>query len=212
MIISTVSYKGGTGKTTVAVNLAVYFAKLGKSVLLIDADKGNALKWSGLRPETAAPVMAVMLNEPAALRNNINNLSDKADVVIIDGTPAINEITAVVMLVSDIVIFPIKPSAFDVWAFDDHLLPKIKDVKAMKPELETAILLNHVDARQKLAVEVTEFFTEYAIPLLTSRLGYRAVYQNSILTGFGALEMKNKIARDEVNALGQEIRLNLLIK
>jgi len=206
MIISTVSLKGGVGKTTAAINLAVYFSKLNNSVLLIDADKnGNALKWSGIRDNQGTPITTVSMPSAAALRANINNLIVGYDIVIIDGTPAINEIANTIMLLSDLALFPIQASPLDLWAFDEKFVPKFQEIKILKPDLLGLILLNNIDSRTSLSNEIQEAVEAYEIPVLKAKLSDRIVYRDSIAYGLSALEYKDKKAVQEVNNLGVEI-------
>lgn len=210
MIISTVSLKGGSGKTTAAVNLAVYFSDLGYSVLLIDADQnGNALKWSGIRDKEKCKVVTVALPSAAALRNNISELSKKADYVIIDGTPALNEISATIMLLSDVSIFPLQASPLDLWAFNDKFLPKYNEVKLIKPSLQGYILLNNIDGRTKLSDEVTEFVNSYEIPVFKNHIADRTIYRDSIAYGLSVLECPNVKAAKEIENLGHELLIIL---
>jgi len=85
MIISVVNQKGGTGKTTVATNLAACFAGEGREVLVIDADpQQSSLDWRADRPEDQSPVQAVGL--PARnLHQEIAPFRRKYDVILIDG-------------------------------------------------------------------------------------------------------------------------------
>ena len=210
MIISTVSLKGGVGKTTIAVNLSVYFAMQGYSVLIVDADENqNAVKWSGLRGNAKVDITAVGLTNPAALRNNIENLAIARDIIIIDGTPALNEIANTIMLISDVSIFPIQASPLDLWAFNDKFLPRFNDVKVIRPGLLGLILLNNVDSRTNLSDEIIEAVESYEIPVLTNFISDRVIYRDSIAYGLSVLEIDGKKANqkaiEEVNNLGQEI-------
>lgn len=206
MVISTVSLKGGVGKTTVAINLAVYFSQIGHSTLIIDADENsNAISWAGVRDSGKYEITTVSLNNPAALRNNINSLKEKNEVIIIDGTPAINEIANTIMLISDVAIFPIQASPLDLWAFDKKFLPKFKQIKAVKPDLLGLILLNNIDSRTKLSKEIFEAVETFEIPVLNTTVGDRVIYKDSIAYGLSALECDDIKAIKEINALGNEI-------
>ncbi len=206
MIISTVSLKGGVGKTTLAINLGVFFAQNGHSVLLIDADENsNSVKWSGIREKGKYSITTISLSNAAALRNNINSLREKAEIIIIDGTPAINEIANTIMLISDVAIFPIQASPLDLWAFDEKFLPKFNQIKVVKPELLGLICLNNLDNRTKLSKEISEAVDTFNIPVLKTTIGDRAIYKDSIAYGLSALECDNIKAIKEINDLGNEI-------
>lgn len=206
MIISTVSLKGGSGKTTTAINLAVYYSSLNYSVTIVDADENeNSIKWSGVRDCSVNPVTVVGLKNPAALRNNINELHSKTDIVIIDGTPAINEISATIMLLSDLTIFPLQASPLDVWAFDEKFMPKFEEIKTIQPDLKGIILLNNIDPRTKFSREIKEFVNDYKLPVLKTVISDLQVYKDCIAYGMGAIEANNQKAKTEIFNLGNEL-------
>lgn len=111
MIIGIVSLKGGAGKSTTAINLAVAYATKGYKVTIIDTDaNGTCIHWSGLRPENMPNVMCVALQTTEALRKNIKALYEGCDIAIIDGTPAIDEKTSTIIMLSTLFIVPVLPS------------------------------------------------------------------------------------------------------
>ena len=209
MVISLVSLKGGSGKTTIAINLAVYLSSLGNSVLIIDADENqNSVKWSGIREEKnnkLNPVAVMGLKEPAALRNNINEFKDRFDFIVIDGTPAINLIATTIMMISDVCLFPLQGSPLDVWAFNDIFIPRFEEVKAARPDLEGLILLNNIDKRTRLSKDVQEFAKECDVPLLNNYLTGLQVYKDSIAYGLGVIETKSRDAMQQILKLGDEL-------
>lgn len=206
MILSTVSLKGGSGKTTIAVNLAVEIAHQGVKVALVDSDPNNqnALKWSGLRPDHLPKIFTVSLSDPDALRNNAVILATQYDIVIIDGTPALKNLTGTIMMISDLVILPIQQSAWDIWAFNDQFLPKYKDIKALKPDLDCRILRN-ATSKTVITREISKMLEKYDIPVFNTVIGRRVAYSTSPLFGKGATEYSDEQARFEINKLAREI-------
>ena len=207
MVISLSSLKGGTGKTTVSINLAVYYASFGNNVILVDADENeNCIEWSATRGQNELnPVTVVGLKNPSALRNNIHKLEQQSDIVIIDGTPAINEMASTIMLLSDLNIFPLQASPLDVWAFNDRFVPRFNDCKALRPDLQGVILLNNIDIRTLYSKEVENFAQECEIPLLETVFTDLQIYKNSISNGMGVIETKNEKAKHQVFSLGVEL-------
>ena len=108
--------KGGVGKSTTAVNLAVMCALSGKDVLLVDTDKQeSSANWAALRNETVdlKPITCVKLSGKVGFE--INKMRDKYDAVIIDAGGSDSVEMRQAMAVADITILPVQPSQFDVW-------------------------------------------------------------------------------------------------
>ena len=213
MIISLVSLKGGAGKTTLSINLAVAYAQTGAKVTLIDADPNNqnALKWSGLRPRDKSQIITVSLADADALRNNINPINESSEIVIIDGTPALAELTGTIMLVSDLVLLPIRTSTFDFWAFNDKFLPTLKNARGLKP-IDCRIVLNAVRKRSVIGREVLDALEQYEIPIMHRKVGLRTVFENSPKYGLGVTEMDDAEAAFEITMLQNEINKAIIEK
>ena len=205
MIISLVSLKGGAGKTTLSINLAVAYANAGAKVVLVDADPNqrSCLKWSGQRPEERPPVTTVSLCEPDALRANINAVHDSCDIVIIDGTPALSELTGTIMLVSDLVLVPLRSSDLDAWAFNDYFLPTLKQVRALKT-IDCRIVRNALRKRSVVGRDVMELIEQYDIPVMHRTVGLRTVYEGTLRTGLGVVELEDPEAKFEIEMLHKE--------
>jgi len=206
MILSTVSLKGGSGKTTIAINLAVALAHKNLKVILVDSDPLNksCVKWSGLRDSNLPKITTVGLGDPKGLKKNIDELEKLYDYVIIDGTPALAELTGIIMLVSDFVLLPLKASCFDIWAFNDEFLPTFNKIRMLKPELDCRIILNDVQGNTKINREAIEVLEEYDIKSLKSTVGSRTIYKYCPQNGIGVIESTSKIATREIKQLADE--------
>ena len=117
-VVAIVNRKGGTGKTTLSINLASAFAEL-HPTLLLDADpQGSALDWAGSRSTPQVNLDAREL--PAGdLPRDVRGLARSYDWIIIDGPPGIGRTSAEAVRVADMVLIPGKPSPLDVWACAD---------------------------------------------------------------------------------------------
>src|SRR3546814_9469455 len=120
MILAVGNTKGGVGKTTLAVNLAVARALAGRDLLLVDGDEqGTALTFTELRADRLgqAGYTAVALTG-AALRSQVRQLAAKYDDIIIDVGGRDTGSLRGALTVADTLLVPVQPRSFDVWALD----------------------------------------------------------------------------------------------
>jgi len=94
MRIGITNLKGGVGKTTISINLAVCFAHMGYRVCIVDTDTNqSSLKWYGARDESLPEVLAIGATDAKALNKAVDKLHKDHDIIIIDGTPSLSETT-----------------------------------------------------------------------------------------------------------------------
>lgn len=205
MIIGVLSQKGGVGKTTIAVNLAATFAKSGLRVLLVDADpQGSAMQWSEARD--AEPMFSVIGMPKATLHRDLPDIAQDYQVVIIDGAPRVNELGRAAILASDIVLIPVQPSPYDIWAAAETV-KLIQEAQQFKPELRGMFVINRKIANTAIGRDVTEALSSFeGIPVLPLALHQRVIYAESAGQGLSVLEVdpKGEAAR-EVAALAKEL-------
>ena len=109
-IVAIVNQKGGTGKTTLSINLSSAFAEI-YPTLLLDADpQGSSLDWADSRSTTRQMNLDALGVEPSHLLRDIRRLSPNYGWIIIDGPPGIGRINADAVRAADIVLIPSKPS------------------------------------------------------------------------------------------------------
>lgn len=205
MIISVTSLKGGVGKSTIAQNLAVCFAHSGYTVCVADTDTNQStMRWSGLRDETLPNVPVYGLIDPMALSKNVKHLDQSHEIVIIDGTPSLSEVTSKIILLADLLIIPIQPSGLDVWA-TEKFLDRYRDAVVQKEGHIPARFLINQNQSTNLSREVKEALEETDIPVLSKSLRTRVSYRESVIKGIGAYESKDEKAREEIAELFKEI-------
>lgn len=184
-VISLLNQKGGVGKTTLSVHLAAALAA-GNRVLLVDADpQGSALDWSAQRQtEKMFPVVGLPTKN---LYRELAQISRDYDWVVIDGPPRVNEIAKAAIAASDLVIIPIQPSPFDVWAAED-IVNIIGECMPIKPDLVTRFLINRLFLNTTLASEITQAVSDYGIAPFETVIRNRTEYAKAARTGLTALE------------------------
>jgi chromosome partitioning protein len=142
MKIGITNLKGGVGKSTITQNLAVCFAHLGYKVVIVDTDTNqNSLAWYGARDEDLPNVNVVGVSESEALSKSIENLHQDYDIVLIDGTPNLSKMATRIILVSDILIIPIRPSGQDFRTMDEFF-KRLDEAKAFRENIPTYMVLN----------------------------------------------------------------------
>ncbi len=174
MIISVVNQKGGTGKTTVATNLAACFAGDGSEVLVIDADpQQSSLDWRADRPEDQPPVQAVGL--PARnLHQEIEPFRRKYDVILIDGGGRITATARAAVMAADFVIIPLLPSKPDILSTQDFFQEVIEEASTLK-EIKGAVLLNQVQTGTLINRAAHEQLADLRYPLFETVLHFGSV-------------------------------------
>lgn len=213
MIISTLSLKGGAGKTTICANLAVYFAENEYKVIIVDIDKNrNIEEWINRRNEFNAELPKidyVVLDNKEIFREQFDSVTSAYDIVLIDGKPAVDEMAAFVLSLSNFALFPIIPSPLDMWTNENVFIKRFKVAKEHNTELISAFILNRIKPGTNLFYECQTELYEYkansGILTLESVISDRMIYAESIIQGLGVLETKNYKARGEVRKLGDEI-------
>lgn len=178
-IISIVSQKGGAGKTTLAVNLAVAATASGIKGTLIDLDpQATAANW-GDRRQTAAP--SVISAQAARLSQVLKQISETCW-VFIDTPPAISNTTIVAVRVADIVLVPSRAAIFDL-----DTLGATLDLVHMGQK-EAAVVLNAVPHRGQDAEEAREVIAAYGASIAPVTIGHRAAFQHASTVGLGVIE------------------------
>jgi len=206
MIISILNLKGGSGKSTIATNLAVALAAQEERVLLIDTDKqGTSEKWKAQRPENTPKVTVISLTEPDAIRKQIKELEENYNVVVMDGAPKIDLISAVSISFSDIVIIPVTPSPNDLWS-TENIVERVKDAQTINPSIKAYFLINRDNPRTLLSKDMGDALTALELPILKTKINNRISYPDSAVQGLSVLEWTDPKAKEEINNLVDEIK------
>jgi chromosome partitioning protein len=209
MVISVINLKGGVGKTTIAINLAVSFAHQGKKVCIIDTDKEqlSAVKWSGQRDDDKPTVTVITVGEK--LIREVQTHAKNFDIVVLDGSPQLGELANNTLIASDIVIVPVANSVLEFWSMD-NFAARFKQAKQLKEGVGGSIIglciFNRYNDKQNLSREMKEALKQFPeFEALETTIADRIAYKEAMMQGIGVIEYKDPKAKKEIQNLTEEV-------
>lgn len=210
-IVAIVGEKGGTGKTTIATNLAAVLAQGKRDVLLVDTDtQRSASYWTATRAEREElpRVACVQLYEPT-LGTQLADIAKRYTDVIVDAGGRDSPELRRTLLLANIAYIPIQPAQFDVWTVS-NLNDHIKQAKVYNPSLCARVVLSraptHPNSRE--IEEVKEALADYEhLPISPCLIRDRAIFRRAAREGMSVVEMSPSDAKanEEVTSLFREI-------
>ncbi|WP_375616325.1 ParA family partition ATPase [Bartonella sp. AP58NXGY] len=206
MIIGLLNQKGGVGKTTLSVNLAASFARTGARVLLIDVDpQGSALDWAAARED--APLFSVIGLPRATVHKEITQIGHSYDHIIIDGPPRVTDLVRSALMASDLVLIPVLPSPYDIWAADG-IVKLIDEARVYKENLKSAFVINRKIVNTAIGRDVNEALGIYhSVHVLSSSVAQRVIFAEAAAQGKAVYEVdKQGPAAAEIEAVAAEIK------
>ena len=203
-IIGVLNRRGGVGKTTMAVNLAVVFAQAGSRVLLVDADpRGSALAWSAVRERD--PLFPVVGMPKPTLHKDIPELARDYDTVVIDGAPRVNELGRAAIMASDLIVIPVQPSPYDVWAAANTAM-LVNEARQFKDGLRAVFVVNRKIVNTAIARDVSGALAGFGFPVSDVVLCQHAIYAESAARGLAVTEVEpNSEAAREITRLAESL-------
>jgi chromosome partitioning protein len=201
MIISFLQEKGGAGKTTIAINVAVAIKNMGFSVLLVDSDpQGSARDW---HTENDGSILDVIGLDRPTIDKDIKRFKREYDYIFVDGAPHLSVMATKTILCSDAILIPVQPSPYDVWASQSlvELIKQRQEITDGKPR--AAFIVSRQITGTNIGKEVKSVLESYELPVLTYGTFQRVIYPESASRG----EIVNcEPALSEIINLATEIR------
>jgi chromosome partitioning protein len=198
-VITIAQQKGGSGKTTLAVNLAVAFTRMGHRVALLDTDpQGSLGRWFMTRRALGDPGVDLSTASAWGVSYECEKLRKTNDIVIVDTPPKVDADLRPALREADLVLVPVSASHVDLWATDGVL-----DLVA-RENRRAMIVLNRVKSGTRLGAEVAQAAGALAQVAGVS-FGQRVVFAETLGQGRAAVEVGSSAARSEAEALAAEI-------
>ncbi len=209
-IITVCNQKGGSGKTTLSMQLAGTLAKKKNRVLVVDADpQGTATRWAA-SAEDDKPFPASVIGLSAAnekVHREVKKFIEDYDFIVIDCPPAADSpVPQSALLIADLALVPVIPSPLDLWAAVG-IRKVIENVGVINESLKSRLVVNQCQPNTNLAKDALEVLPEFGINVCKNYLRQRTAYRQSAVFGqtvhdFGS---KAKEATEEIEALTKEI-------
>lgn len=203
-VIAVLNQKGGAGKTTVATHLARAIQLTGAGVVLVDSDpQGSARDWAAVREDQPVPVIAI---DRPTLERDLARIAGGHDYAVIDGAPQAHDLALSAIRAADLVLIPVQPSPYDVWATSDlvDLVRQRRELADGRPG--AAFVISRAIRGTRIEGEAASALAGYGLPVLGARIMQRVIYPVSAAAGTTALDQApGSAAAREVRALADAV-------
>jgi chromosome partitioning protein len=195
--------KGGTGKTTIAINLARAAQLEGFSSLLLDTDtQGSARDWRARSPENYDGPRVQPTTNPRTLKSDVASYTEGYEFAVLDGSARLEKMTGAVVSVSDILLIPVQPSALDLWGTVEFIETVVEAHES--DEVVAAFVASRRVVGTNLEKQISGALEDYGLEVLEGT-GSRVAYPRSIQEGKTVLDGYDEKAESEVQALFKDI-------
>ncbi|MFC1611286.1 AAA family ATPase [Myxococcota bacterium] len=192
MIIVAGGIKGGSGKSTVATNLAVMRAMDGRDVLLVDADEQETASdftiFRNEKTEGKAGYTSIKLTG-AAVRTEVARLREKYDDIVIDTGGRDTTSQRAALTVANVLLVPFVPRSFDIWTLE-KVAGLVEEMRPANPELQAYVFLNRADPRGQDNNDAADMLKDtQTFSFLDAPLGSRKAFANAAAQGLAVTEL-----------------------
>ena len=193
MVIALSNSKGGVGKSTIAVHLAVWLAEQGRRVVLVDSDVQNS---SSVWLKEAAPqIETIQLHTAEDVVAKLPEISANFEFVVADGPAGLSEVTRAILCLSDMALFPCGPSILDLRAVIEAVTV-LKQIQQIRGGLPNAVIVpNKLQPQYRLSKELLQTVQSFGMPA-GDGLRLRQAYADAAGQGTVVWRMSTQGARD----------------
>jgi chromosome partitioning protein len=203
-IVALVGNKGGTGKTTLCVNLAAVLSVSAPTIIL-DADpQGSSLQWRELAQSAGAVTVVNAVDDVGLV---VKSLHREHEYIVIDCPPSVHAMqTSQVLAMCDVALIPVQPSPLDIWA-TVHIEDKIEEARQTNSGLRAMLVINQLEPRTKLSRLMREALAELRLPVAETAIRRRVAYRSSVLDGRTVTDLgtRGAVAAEDIRQLIEEV-------
>ena len=195
MILTVGNTKGGVGKTTLALNIAIARALAGRDVWLIDGDRqGTAQTAVSIRADAgvAPGISCATYPDGPTLRAQVQQQARKFDDIVIDAGGRDSTALRAALVLSDVLLVPLQPRSYDVWALQD-IAALIDEARSVRDGLRALAVLNLADPGERASDNAEAAAAVAEVPqleYLPTPLRRRKAFANAAGAGLSVLEAK----------------------
>jgi chromosome partitioning protein len=205
MLIALANTKGGVGKSTLAVHLAVWCFDQGKSVALIDADKQRlSSRWTAL---VEPKIEICSVSNPEECLTKAQGLIQSHDFVIGDCPGGLDDVSRTLLIVAGLAVLPITPSILDYWSAKDAtgILQYAQQINGGPPE--GRLVLNRIKKRGRISRELRDDVPSLGISVCETVIHDRSAYPEAAQQGTVVGRMGKRMAAEatEIDELFREL-------
>jgi chromosome partitioning protein len=202
LIISILNQKGGTGKTTLAINMSREYTKRDFKTLLVDSDsQGSALRW---HEESGGELIDLTCLPVNTLDKDVVKFTDRYDRIIIDGIPRVSPLTVCAIKAADVVLIPVQPSPYDIWATEDLVRLVKERIDITEGKLKAAFIVSRKIKGTLLGEEVVNQLNALELPVFQNGTSQRIEYAKAAQQGRTVCEL-NTDALNEIVSIVNEL-------
>jgi chromosome partitioning protein len=195
MVIVVGGVKGGSGKSTVATNLAILRAKDGRDVLLVDQETSSdftQLRNERMESQGGAGYTSIKLTGHA-VRAQVQRLAEKYEDIVIDTGGRDTTSQRAALTVADLLLVPFVPRSFDVWTIE-RVAAMVSEMLPANPKLKAFTFLNRADSRgqdNSDAADVLKASLTSEIEFIDVVIGSRKAFGNAAAEGLAVTELRS---------------------
>lgn len=213
-VIAVTGTKGGSGKSTLSVHLAVFLDDLAHRVALVDADYNQLTSSKWLRRMSHSILVETLSHHleehqrVREVRKFARSLRKSHDFVIVDAKGEASTLTDAVLLMADLAIIPFQPSGPDIWELENSLSAVIVSQQENQGKPAAYLVLNQTSPNDPVARKVRELGDAYGVPTARRTLKRLNAYRDAGGLGTVATRMsgkRSKIYGDAMAELFEEV-------